>query len=505
MNRPTDYSENKPVEALLLGFIIMAFSLAAFAQGKVMFGNDSNHLITWGDLWPPWTQPDCGDFIGMPVSQVGSSNLCNLGLFTAELLAGTSWSSLAVVSTVNAGAPGLPDGRIPNTPLTLNGIPPGVPAYFQMRIYAGRSYGDNDFRGASSIFTVVPGALAYVPIFSSTSSTWQNGPVLISTCMSGELYLSGQPDDQTVIRGANALFSVRVLACPSAQYQWLFNGTAIPGATNSTYVVTNAGPSNMGTYCVRVGNLWKDPSGWHSVTSSNATLTVLVPPAIISTPLTQTAEAGAKVVFGVRAEGDSPLLLQWFFNGAQALGAASTNSSLELTDVQPAQAGAYTVVVTNPYGAVTSPPALLSVIPAVDRKLIPAIKATGHAPAPLNVDHASTLIPLPQWTTFLVVDLTNSPQFFFDLSDPFPPQRFYRAWQSNMVGELIILDPHLVPAIKLSGAVGTTLRLDYINQFGPTNSWVPLATNTLTTTSQLYFDTSSIGQPPRLYRVTTAP
>jgi hypothetical protein len=48
---------------------------------------------------------------------------------------------------------------------------------------------------------------------------------------------------------------------------------------------------------------------------------------------------------------------------------------------------------------------------------------------------------------------------------------------------------------------GRGLRLDCINQFGPTDAWVTLDTVMLTNTSQLYFDVSAPGQPPRLYRL----
>ena len=65
--------------------------------------------------------------------------------------------------------------------------------------------------------------------------------------------------------------------------------------------------------------------------------------------------------------------------------------------------------------------------------------------------------------------------------------------------------PGMVPAITLTGNIGDKLRLDCINQIGPTDAWLTLDTVTLTNTSQLYFDASSIGQPPRLYRITPVP
>ena len=67
------------------------------------------------------------------------------------------------------------------------------------------------------------------------------------------------------------------------------------------------------------------------------------------------------------------------------------------------------------------------------------------------------------------------------------------------------LDAKMVAALTLTGLVGGTVRVDYINQFGPTDAWVTLATVPLTNTSQLYFDTSAWRQPQRLYRLVQVP
>lgn len=61
--------------------------------------------------------------------------------------------------------------------------------------------------------------------------------------------------------------------------------------------------------------------------------------------------------------GGPPLAYQWFFENDAIVWA--TNSSLTLTNVQPEQAGAYVVVITNVYGAVTSAPAMLQFYPTV--------------------------------------------------------------------------------------------------------------------------------------------
>ena len=101
--------------------------------------------------------------------------------------------------------------------------------------------------------------------------------------------------------------------------------------------------------------------------------------------------------------------------------------------------------------------------------------------------------------------LTNSSQWYFDLSAPLPLQRFYRAWHTSALSPPSTLDLHMVPAITLTGSIGSSVRLDYINQFGPTDAWITLATASLTENPQFYFDTSAIGQPPRLWRIVPLP
>lgn len=82
-------------------------------------------------------------------------------------------------------------------------------------------------------------------------------------------------------------------------------------------------------------------------------------PVVLQPPLNRSVDPGANVVFSVVATGAPPLFYQWQFNGATVPGA--TNPTLTCLNVQPAQAGVYTAVVTNSYGAVTSGPARLVV------------------------------------------------------------------------------------------------------------------------------------------------
>ncbi len=227
-------------------------------------------------------------------------------------------------------------------------------------------------------------------------------------------------------------------------------------------------------------------------------------PAILTQPISQSAETGSRVRLAVRVTSDLPLVYQWIFNETNVL-SVGTNSFLEFPKVEPSRAGTYTVVVTNAGGAVTSAPVMLGVIPAVERRWVPGIILRSQPYGALNLETTSTFAPTPNWAAFDSVLLTKKSQWYFDLSAPLPLQRFYRAWQTNALGPPSTLDLHLVPAISLTGSIGNSVRLDYINRFGSTDAWITLATVLLTENPQLYFDTSAIGQPPRLWRIVPVP
>jgi uncharacterized repeat protein (TIGR01451 family) len=166
------------------------------------------------------------------------------------------------------------------------------------------------------------------------------------------------PVSQSVYIDANAVFRVAATGGEPLEYQWLFNGEELFGATSATLLLTNVQPTNAGTYAARVTT----PTG--AVVSAPATLSVITTPFIVVQPTSRSVFRGSNTVFGVLADGAPPLSYQWRFDGVDLPNA--TNSSLFITNAQPADQGLYSIRVFNRFGSVNSANAELFVATIVD-------------------------------------------------------------------------------------------------------------------------------------------
>jgi subtilase family serine protease len=94
----------------------------------------------------------------------------------------------------------------------------------------------------------------------------------------GPPVILAQPGNQAVYVGITANFSVTATGSLPLSYQWSFSGTNIVGATNTTLTLTNVQLSQAGAYAVTITN------NYGSVISSNAVLTVNLPPPCAPVP-----------------------------------------------------------------------------------------------------------------------------------------------------------------------------------------------------------------------------
>jgi Chitobiase/beta-hexosaminidase C-terminal domain/CotH kinase protein/Lamin Tail Domain/Bacterial TSP3 repeat len=116
-----------------------------------------------------------------------------------------------------------------------------------------------------------------------------------------------------------------------------------------------SGPSlqrmNDGAY----GN---DPASWTAALASPGRLfSGGSAPLITGQPADVTVALAGEATFQVVAAGAAPLFYQWHFDGTPLAGA--TGSILTLTNLQPDQAGAYSVIAFNEAGSAESQPAVL--------------------------------------------------------------------------------------------------------------------------------------------------
>jgi hypothetical protein len=185
--------------------------------------------------------------------------------------------------------------------------------------------------------------------------------------------ITQQPGSQTNLVGSNVSFAAAAAGTPPLAYQWrtngvnLLNSAGISGATSNILSLTSVKAGSAANYTLVVTNLYG------AVTSSVATLTVVLPPSLTSSSLSnRTLQCGLNTnTFAVAAAGTAPLSIQWNLDGTPVAGA--TNSTYSLTNLfSPGHTVG--VVVTNLYGNLAS-----NAVLAVQDTLPPAISLNGAA------------------------------------------------------------------------------------------------------------------------------
>jgi hypothetical protein len=125
---------------------------------------------------------------------------------------------------------------------------------------------------------------------------------------------------------------------------------------------------------------------------------VVAQPVITNQPQSQTAIAGATVVFSVGATGAPPLSYQWVFRTLSNRLPGATNNTLILPNVQASNAGIYRVVITNDAGSVQSASAVLTVLapPIITRQPVSQLAEVGD-PVAISVTATGTPPLSYQW------------------------------------------------------------------------------------------------------------
>ena len=227
-----------------------------------------------------------------------------------------------------------------------------APLRYQWRKNGGNLVGaTNATYLITNVTTLRAGTYSVLVVNLAGSATSSNAPLKVIVPPA----ITGQPAGRVVTVGGKASFKVKATGTAPLFYQWWHEGAEIPGATNRTLTLLNIQESLAGNLAVVVSNF----AGVRI--SSNATLTVNVPPAFMVQPQSQATTVGAPVTFTAAATGTPPLKFQWRKNGSNISGA--TNTSFTLARATNSSEGAYSVVVANIAGKAASSNAVLSVLP----------------------------------------------------------------------------------------------------------------------------------------------
>jgi len=183
------------------------------------------------------------------------------------------------------------------------------------------------------------------------STSWVESQVASLTVLF-PFQIGAQPQSRNVrlssltnVLATNVSFFVAIIGGSDLKYQWSFNGTNIPNATNSIYTLTTVSLADSGVFQVLVSD------GVTSILSAPATLSVLAAPFLTQgLPSTTTALQGEDVTWTVSVTGfPPPFNFQWRRGSVPLTNIMqnSTTSSFTLHNVQLTNAVLYRVVITN--------------------------------------------------------------------------------------------------------------------------------------------------------------
>jgi internalin A len=232
--------------------------------------------------------------------------------------------------------------------------------------------------GDAFMFTVGSASGQEVALLSKTlisTSVWYHvAAVRGSNFM--QLYVNGQLEGQTNVGFAQDYGTLPLYFGTSQETYW---DGKFKGRLDEVSLYNRALPSNdiAAIYMAGAGGRCKGAS-------------------ISVQPQGESVVAGSNALLTVTATGFGLLNYQWQFNGVSVV--AATNTSLALTNVQTANAGSYTVVVTNTLGSVTSAIAVLTVLMPASIMSQPQSRTNFMgSDASFSVTASGTPTPTCQW------------------------------------------------------------------------------------------------------------
>jgi len=221
-----------------------------------------------------------------------------------------------------------------------------------------------------------------------------------------------------VAAGANNQISLHWNAAPTATGYNVKRSTAnggpysiiVSGLATTNYTDTGVPNGSTNYYVVTATN-----SAGESTNSAQASAVPIGPPTILTQPQSQTINQGSSALFTVGATNTAPLSYQWQFNGTPISNA--TNTACSLTNVQPANAGSYVVVISNYAYSTNSATATLSVRPVLSISASAVLTWSGTYTLQSATNVAGPYLDITNAASPYTNDTSTQPQLFFRLRE----------------------------------------------------------------------------------------
>ena len=162
----------------------------------------------------------------------------------------------------------------------------------------------------------------------------------------------------------------------ASQILWQFGNSNLNNTASATFGITTLTNGDARLIAASTATIWLN--GWMPQLAPN----------ILTNPVSQTITAGVSATFTVVATGIPSPNYQWLKNGATISGATST--SLIIGNARCADAGTYSVIVSNIAGSVTSSNATLTVIGSAPVASFTATPISGTEPLVVSFTDTST-------------------------------------------------------------------------------------------------------------------
>ena len=331
-------------------------------------------------------------------------------------------------------------------------------------------------------------------------------------------FIATQPQSQTVVTGSVVNLSATAYGAPPLIFQWYFGSTPVGSPTSgthvSTYTMTNVGTNQAGNYTVQVVN------SYGTVTSSNGTLIVALPPVITVQPASRTNSANSTATFSVAVSSLAALSYQWQQNGTNLVNGGKfsgvATNTLTITRVSSNEEAIYSVIATNLAGGVTSSNATLTVIypPVITTQPLGQRLVLGNGVA-FNVTVSGTSPLNYQWR-FNASNLLNATNAIYAITAVGTNNTGnYSVVVTNLAGSVtssnallvVLVPPSLAlqfaagyPVLNLNGMLSNNFTVQYNTNLAGTNWTMLLSLSNLLTSPYQFLDPAGSVQPARFYR-----